>query len=65
MNSYSITAEESQQIQKEYEITEMLVGLHKAYLEVGDIKISEAIAQLEKKTRFNQYNPNPYLKLYE
>lgn len=49
---YSITAEECKQIEKEYEISGILIALHKAMWEVGDVKISEAIKKLDEKTRF-------------
>ncbi len=50
--NYSITAEECKQIEKEYEITDILIALHKAQWDVGDVKISEAIEKLSEKTRF-------------
>lgn len=62
--SFSITAEESAQIYKEFEITEILINLRKALSEVGDVKISEAIEELSGKTRFpvqlNTYINNCY-----
>ena len=61
--SYSITAEECKQIEKEYEIADILIALHKAKWEVGDIKISEAIEKLSEKTRFPA-NLKPYSKFY-
>lgn len=50
--SYSIASEESKQIDKEYEIVEILINLRNALSEVGDVKISEAIEELSGKTRF-------------
>ena len=62
--SFSITAEESKQIDKEYEIAEILINLRKALSEVGDVKLSEAIEELSGKTRFpiqfNTYLDNCY-----
>lgn len=62
--SYSITAEECKQIEKEYEIADILIALNKAKWEVGDVKISEAIEELSGKTRFpvqlNMYINNCY-----
>lgn len=64
MNSYSITAKESKQIEKEYEIAETLVFLRKALTIVGDVKISDALSELEKQTRFEP-ELNNYLKQNE
>lgn len=50
--SFSITAEESRQIENEYEIKDIIVNLNKALSKVGDITISEAIDKLKKQTRF-------------
>ena len=60
-NSFSITAEESRQIDKELEISGILINLRKALSEVGDVKISEAIEELSGKTRF-PVQLNTYLK---
>lgn len=49
---FSITAEESRQIEREYEINDIIVNLNKALSKVGDITILEAINQLKKQTRF-------------
>lgn len=49
---FSITAEESRQIEKEYEINDIIVNLNKALSKVGDVTILEAIHQLKKQTRF-------------
>lgn len=48
----SITTQESIQIEKEYEINDIIVNLNKALSEVGNITILEAINLLEKQTRF-------------
>ena len=50
--SFSITAKESEQIWKEYEIKDVIVNLNKALSKVGNITILEAINLLEKQTRF-------------
>lgn len=47
----SITTQESIQIEKEYEINDIIVNLNKALSEVGNITILEAINLLEKQTR--------------
>jgi hypothetical protein len=60
LKSYSITSEESRQIDEEYEISEILINLRKALLKVGDINISEAISKLSSKTRFS-FQLNNYL----
>lgn len=49
---FSITAEESRQIEKEYEINDIIVNLNKALSKVGDVTILEAINTLKKQTRF-------------
>lgn len=48
----SITTQESIQIEKEYEINDIIVNLNKALSKVGNITILEAISLLEKQTRF-------------
>ena len=48
----SITAQESRQVEEEYEINDIIVNLNKALSKVGNITISEAINLLEKQTRF-------------
>lgn len=48
----SITTQESIQIEKEYEINDIIVNLNKALSKVGNITILEAINLLEKQTRF-------------
>ena len=50
--SYSITAEESKQLEKEYEINDIIVNLNKALSKVGNVTILEALEQLKKQTRF-------------
>lgn len=52
ITALSITAEESRQIENEYEIKDIIVNLNKALSKVGDITISEAIDKLKKQTRF-------------
>ena len=49
---FSITTQESIQIEKEYEINDIIVNLNKALSKVGNITILEAINLLEKQTRF-------------
>lgn len=49
---FSITAEESRQLEKEYEINEIIVNLNKALAKVGNVTILEALEQLKKQTRF-------------
>ena len=49
---FSITTQESIQIEKEYEINDIIVNLNKALSKVGNITILEAISLLEKQTRF-------------
>ncbi len=49
---FTITREESEQIEKEYEIRDIIVNLNKALSKVGNITILEAINLLEKQTRF-------------
>lgn len=51
-SSFSITTEESEQLEKEYEINDIIVNLNKALSKVGNITILEAINLLEKQTRF-------------
>ena len=51
--SFSITTQESIQIEKEYEINDIIVNLNKALSKVGNITILEAINLLEKQTRFD------------
>ena len=48
----SITAQESRQVDEEYEINDIIVNLNKALSKVGNITILEAINLLEKQTRF-------------
>lgn len=50
--AFSITTQESIQIEKEYEINDIIVNLNKALSKVGNITILEAISLLEKQTRF-------------
>lgn len=50
--SFSITAEESRQLEKEYEINDIIVNLNKALSKVGNVTILEALEQLKKQTRF-------------
>ena len=49
---FSITAEESRQLEKEYEIKDIIVNLNKALSKVGNVTILEALEQLKKQTRF-------------
>ena len=51
--SFSITTQESIQIEKECEINDIIVNLNKALSKVGNITILEAINLLEKQTRFD------------
>ncbi len=53
MASFSITANEAAKLEHEYEINDMIVYIRKAIIEVGDIKMSEAIDKLLAKTRFS------------
>ena len=48
----SITAKESEQLEKEYEINDIIVNLYKALSKVGNVTILEALEQLKKQTRF-------------
>ena len=48
---FSITTQESIQIEKEYEINDIIVNLNKALFKVGNITILDAINLLEKQTR--------------
>jgi len=48
----SITKDECEQLEKEYEINEIIVNLNKALSKFGNITILEAINLLEKQTRF-------------
>ena len=50
--NFSITAEESRQLEKEYEINNIIVNLNKALSKVGNVTIIEALEQLKKQTRF-------------
>lgn len=50
--SFSITAEESRQLEKEYEINDIIINLNKALSKVGNVTILEALEQLKKQTRF-------------
>ena len=49
---FSITTEESRQLEKEYEINDIIVNLNKALSKVGNVTILEALEQLKKQTRF-------------
>jgi hypothetical protein len=51
--SFSITREESEQLEREYEINDILEGLYKASGKVGgNTTITKAIEILSKQTRF-------------
>lgn len=50
--SFSITRQESEQLEKEYEINDIIVNLNKALSKVGNVTILEALEQLKKQTRF-------------
>lgn len=50
--SFSITREECEQVEKEYEINDIIVNLNKALSKVGNVTILEALEQLKKQTRF-------------
>lgn len=50
--SFSITSEESRQLEREYEINDIIVNLNKALAKVGNVTILEAINTLKKQTRF-------------
>ena len=55
--AFSITTQESIQIENEYEINDIRVNLNKALSKVGNITILDAINLLEKQTRFaNELN---------
>lgn len=50
--NFSITTEELRQLEKEYEINDIIVNLNKALSKVGNVTILEALEQLKKQTRF-------------
>lgn len=50
--SFSITAEEARQLEKEREISYIISYLNKALPIVGNVTILEAINTLKKQTRF-------------
>ena len=50
--SFSITREESEQLEREYEINSILESLYKALGKVGNTTINDAIDILSKQTRF-------------
>ena len=51
--AFGITAEESIQIEKEYEINHVIIALDKAKdILGGNVTIEDAIAELYKRTRF-------------
>jgi hypothetical protein len=50
--SFSITREESEQLEREYEINSILESLYKALGKVGNTTINDAIDSLSKQTRF-------------
>ena len=50
--SFSITSKELRQLEKEYEINDIIVNLYKALPKVGNVTILEAINTLKKQTRF-------------
>ena len=55
MEQFSITAEEVNQLNREYEINDILINLDKAGCTVGYNKtIREAIDELKHKTRFKK-----------
>ena len=61
MTSFSITREESEELEKEYEIGKIILYMHKALCYVdGNKSIYEAIKDLEKKTRYKE-EINEYL----
>ena len=59
--SFSITTKECEQLEKEYEINDIIVNLNKALSKVGNITILEAINLLEKQTRFADELKNRHL----
>jgi hypothetical protein len=61
--SFSITAKESRQLEKEYEINDIIVNLNKALSKVGNVTILEALEQLKKQTRFADELDNKLEKL--
>lgn len=63
--SFSITAEESRQLEKEYEINDIIVNLNKALSKVGNVTILEALEQLKKQTRFADELDNKLNFTYE
>ena len=63
--SFSITREESEQLEREYAINDILVALYKALGMVGGgITIGESIDILSKKTRFADEIKNKQDKNY-
>ena len=46
---YSLSAEQSERIEMEYEIKEILLNLKKAIIIVGDVTLSDAIKSLQEK----------------
>jgi phosphoribosyl-ATP pyrophosphohydrolase len=56
--AFSITAEESEKIEREYEIARMVYYINDAIVELGnsDISLQEAVTELKKRTRFINEN---------
>ena len=60
--NFSITKEECDQLEKEYEINDIILNLYKAINYVGgNTTITDAITKLRKETRFN-YEIDEHLK---
>ena len=53
-NHYSITKEQSEAIDKMFHNQEILISLREAYSILGDIKLSEAIEKMKRKTFYNE-----------
>lgn len=61
MTAFTITREESQDLEKDYEIGNIVLYLHKALCYVdGNTSIYDAIKELQNKTRFKD-EINDYL----
>lgn len=56
-NNYSITKEQSEAIDKMFHNQEILISLREAYGILGDIKLSEAIEKMKRKTFYNEPSP--------
>lgn len=64
-NAYTITREQCEQLDKEYDINNCLYYIMKARQYVnGDPTLSEAIDQLKKQTRFAEEVQSNYAKKF-